>query len=189
MKLHEQDVFDKRFGRRVGIMIELRLIGYKHYYPWADEVIMAMEEPPSWILEIATIKYFPKALEVIYEFVSSPPFEPFDAESNVDEYLACLFLRYKRGEISWATFLNEAGLFTDARNGHRPCEDFYCRLNDLEDSEFAKDIEQNQRDEVELELVEALNSVQALYDGFLEHFRLYVSGEPEQKQPSKFASE
>ncbi|MBW4683288.1 MAG: hypothetical protein KME19_24855 [Microcoleus vaginatus WJT46-NPBG5] len=180
MKLHEQNVFDKRFAERIGMMIKSRLIWYKHYYRWADEIIMAMDRPPYWVLEIATIKYFPKAVGVINEFVCSEPFEYFNGEEYTDEYVACLFLRYKRGEIGWATFLNEAGLFTDADNGHRYCEYFYHRLNILEDNEYSKVIQQSQRVEIEHEYGEAIARIQELDDGFLEYFRQYVRSEAQQ---------
>ena len=177
MRLQEQDVFDRKFALRLVAMIESRLIWYKHYYGWADEIIMAMEKPPYWVLEIATVKYFPKAATIVREFVYSEPFETFYDEQHADEYVACLFLRYKHGAISWATFLDEAGTFTDSHNGRLFCEDFYGRLNILEDSEYSEQIEQSQCKEIETEFAQASATVSALYDGFLEYFRQYVEKE------------
>ena len=106
------EVFDKKFACQIATMIEARLIWYQHYYPWADEIIVALDKPPYWILEIASVKYFPKAVEIINEFVNSDPIESFDTEYEFG-YVACLFLRYERREISWTTFLTEVGRFTD----------------------------------------------------------------------------
>jgi hypothetical protein len=175
MRLQEQDVLDRKFALRIVTMIESRLIWYKHYYGWADEIIMAMERPPYWILEIATVKYFPQAAAIVREFVYSEPFETFDYEEYTDEYIACLFLRYRHGAISWATFLNEAGAFTDAHNGERYCEDFYDNLNILEDNEYSKKIEQSQREEIETEFATAISTINTFYLGFLEYFRRYVA--------------
>lgn len=174
MNLKEQDAFDKQFARRVSMMIESGLIWYEHYYHWADEIIMAMDEPPFWVIEIAVVKHRVKALAVVNEFVYSEPFESFNAESYTDEYVACLFLRYKSGEICWATFLNEAGDFTDGDNGHRYCEYFFYRLNDLEESMYSKELELGQRAEIEREYGRAITLMEGLYEGFLEHFRLYA---------------
>ena len=158
-------------------MIESRLIWYKHYYGWADEIIMAMEKPPYWVLEIATVKYYPQAAQIVREFVYSEPFEAFDDEQYANEYVACLFLRYRHGAISWATFLDEAGKFTDAHNGHLHCEAFYGTLNILEDNEYSKHIEQSQREEIETEFAKPIVTMSSLFRSFLEYFRQYVAKE------------
>ncbi len=173
MKLQDQDVFDKNFALRIVTMIESRLIWYKHYYGWADELIMAMENPPYWVLEIATIKYYPQAATTVREFVYSEPFKTFDEKQYTDDYIACLFLRSKHGAISWANFLEEAGKYTDGC-GHRPCEYFYNHLNTLEDNEYSKHIEQSQGEEIEAEFAKAIATINAFYEGFLAYFRQYA---------------
>ena len=40
------EVFDKKFARQIATMIESGLIWYQHYYPWADEIIVALDNPP-----------------------------------------------------------------------------------------------------------------------------------------------
>lgn len=152
-------------------MIESRLIGYKHYVPWADEIIASLDTPPPWVLEIATSKYSPDAVAAINGFVYSEPFQEF--ENVEDEYVACLFLRYRHDAISWATFLEEAGRFTDAYNGRRDCEYFYELLNELEDQELSKALEQRQAVEVEGEFSENLLPVRELYEIFLTYFRRF----------------
>lgn len=97
-----------------------------------------------------------KALEAINQFVYSEPFEALDSEEDHAEYIACLYLRNARGEIAWATFLNEAGVFTDAHNGQRDCGYFYFLLNALENKEYAKEVELKQRVGIEQDYAKAI---------------------------------
>jgi hypothetical protein len=101
----QSDRHSKRFALRIATMIDARLIWYKHYFRWADRLIAELDDPPNWLLEIATIKYYPDAVAAINRFVYSEPFESFDGEQCAAEHVACLFLRYQSGAISWATFL------------------------------------------------------------------------------------
>ena len=168
------EVFDKKFARQIAMMIEARLIWYQHYYPWADEIIVALDNPPYWILEIATVKYFPKAVEIINEFVNSDPIESFDTEYE-SGFVACLFLRYERGEISWATFLTDAGCFTDSYDGEEDCSYFYNLLNLIGDSGYSKTIEEAQKVAIEEEYAIAISRVREAYNPFQQYFRQYVS--------------
>jgi hypothetical protein len=67
----ETEVKSKRLAALIAIMIDARLIWYKHYYGWADDLIMRLPEPPLWIIELATIKYDRKAIEAIGRFVQA----------------------------------------------------------------------------------------------------------------------
>ncbi|MEI5906846.1 hypothetical protein WAK64_07210 [Bacillus spongiae] len=88
----------KQFATKLGIMVDSRLIYYKHYYKhyykFCDEIIEKMDNPPYWIIELATIKYIPEATKVINEYVLSEPFEKMP--DFYDFYIACLYLKYKR---------------------------------------------------------------------------------------------
>jgi len=169
------DVNSKRFALRIARMIDSRLIWYKHYYGWADQLIATLDEPPTWILEIATIKYYPDAVAAVNRFVYAEPFERFDGEECDDEYIACLYLRNESGATSWATFLNDAGAYTDARGGRRCCEYFYEMLNTLEDNEFALAIQEQQRAEVGSEFMSAIQMLRPIYQMFMGYFREYNS--------------
>ena len=120
---------DKQTAKTLAIMIESRLIWYKHYYPWADNIILNESNVPSWILNLSSIKYIPDAVKSINEYVYSEPFEPFDEKKYSDQYVACLFLRFEIGAISWATFLLDAGQHADACYGRHECEYFFIMLN------------------------------------------------------------
>jgi hypothetical protein len=173
----QSEVCSKRFALRVATMIDTQLIWYKHYYRWADQLIAELDNPPNWVLEIATIKYYPDAVAAINRFVYSEPFESFDGVQGDDEHVACLVLRYQSGAISWATFLNQSGLFTDANGGRHACEYFYVFLNELEDNEYAQELETRQRAEIESEFNVAVSTIRPLYDMFMPHFRDYVANE------------
>jgi hypothetical protein len=175
----QSDVHSKRFALRLATMINARLIWYKHYYPWADQLIAELDTPPTWLLEIATIKYYPDAVAAINGFVYSEPFESFDGDQCADEHVACLFLRYQSGATSWATFLNDAGSFTDGNGGRRECEYFYAFLNELEDNEYARAVEARQRSTIESEFSSAVSTIRPLYDTFMNYFRQYVQNEAE----------
>lgn len=173
----QSDVYSKRFALRVSTMINARLIWFKHYYSWADDLIAELDDPPTWLLEIATIKYYPDALAAISAFAYSEPFEALDPDQFADEYIACLFLRYQSGAVSWATFLENAGSYIDGNGGRRDCEYFYLFLNELEDSEYAGDVESRQRGIVESEFSLAVSTIRPLYNMFMKYFRQYVSNE------------
>lgn len=56
---------NKQFARKIGIMLESRLIWYKHYFLFCDEIIEKMEKPPYWIIELATKKYIGDAVKIV----------------------------------------------------------------------------------------------------------------------------
>jgi len=173
----QSDVTSKRFALRIATMINSRLIWYKHYYRWADQLIAGLDEPPNWILEIATITYYPDAVAAINRFVYAEPFESFDGDQCADEHLACLFFRRESGAISWATFLDEAGAFIDGHGGVRNCERFYAMLNELEDNEYDQVTETRQHAEIESELATAIATIRPIYGMFMEFFRDFVRNE------------
>jgi hypothetical protein len=171
---------DKRFALRLATMVESRLIWYEHFAPWADELIMKLEAPPHWLLELSTTRYQPDAAGIIRDYAHSPPFESDDANdrnARTDEYVACLFLRYQRGELSWATFLRETGDSLDSANGRRACEDFYSLLTELEHHEYAKELEHTQRAEFEREFQGAIERIDAVYRVFVGYFRRFVASQ------------
>lgn len=171
------NILSKRIAFRVSTMIDARLICYKHYYRWADQLIAELDDPPVWILEIAVIKYPPDAITAVNRFVFSEPFESFDGEECSDEYVACLYLRYRIGAISWATFLEKAGEYTDANQGRHCCEYFYAFLTVLENHEYSSDVEELQRCEVESEFFEAIDRIRPIFEEFMLYFREYVASQ------------
>lgn len=169
------EVRSKRIAQRIAMMIDARLIWYEHYYPWADHLIAELDEPPNWILEISTIKYYPDAVTAVNRFAYSEPFEEFELGQRTDEQIACLYLRSQAGAISWATFLEEAGACADNYSaGLHECEFFYQLLSELTDHEYAAYIESRQRAVVVADYRSAIATIQPLYDMFMGYFREYV---------------
>jgi len=101
----------KEFANTLALAIEAGCLTYRDTIPWADAIIASLDHPPLWICDLSTIKYRPDALRVIRDFLCAEPFEPIDAAKHA--YLGFLWIRYERRELSWASFLNEAGKHSD----------------------------------------------------------------------------
>jgi hypothetical protein len=170
----EPGTLDKRFVLRLATMVDSGLLSWEFRAAWADDLIARLASPPSWLLDLSTTKYQPDAVRALRAEAYAPPFEEFDSDELSDEFLACLLLRNRRREISWATFLDEGGRHLDNENGRRHCEWLYLMLNDLEHHEYSEEVENTQRASVSAELGEALTRVEPLYLMFLECFRRTV---------------
>ncbi len=122
-------------------MLESKLIDFSYTEAWADKLILELEVAPSWLCDIAIKKYQGAQIKSIREYIFGEPFEaePTDMEKF---YVACLWLRYERREISWATFLDEAGSYLDAASGDWDCETPYHYLNMYEDAYFTNESEE-----------------------------------------------
>ena len=168
----ETDVSTKRFASIVATKIDSRLIWYKHYYIWDDELIDSMAEPPLWIIDIATIRYAPDAVAAIARFINSEPVEEF--ENRDDYYIACLLLRYRTGAISWATFLSDAGSFADGALQCRiDCGYFFEMLNELENSLYSIERTDQQAADVMTRLhleIEVISRVFSVFHGYFQRF-------------------
>ena len=156
-------------------MVDSRLIWYKHYFKFCDEIIENMENPPYWIIELATTKYIPEATKVINEYAYSEPFEEIPSEI-CDFFIACLYLSYNRREISWATFLQKAGEYADGTQAVEcDCEWFFELLNVYEDSQFSKGLEKNQTKKVREIFQVNITEAQELYRPFQHYFQEFVT--------------
>ena len=162
---------DKRTALRIKTMVDSGLIWYRHVHPWADQIIEREEQPPAWLLDVTVQRYTPAMSGCIGAYVYSEPFQTFSGGEVDAEHLACLFIRYERGEISWATFLRAAGEFADGANGDWLCEDFYEMLTSLEDAEYSTNITAEQASRVRDRLAIALKTMEPLYREFLGYFR------------------
>lgn len=174
MTPYASNVTEKRFAQRLSTMIDARLICYKHYFIWADELIAALPEPPQWLLEIAIIRYYPDAVAAINRFVQS---DPCASSDNIDnEHIACTFHRHRIGAISWASFLEAAGRYSDGAGDCRvDCEFFFDMLNDLTDANYGRDREKNQVQCVQSEFASEIESVGEMYSVFHDFFQRFVA--------------
>ncbi len=122
-------------------MLESDLIDYCYTHPWADKLISGSETPPAWLCNLAVKKYKGDQISAIREFIFA---EPFEEEPVAMEkfHVACLWLRYQRRELSWATLLRESGEHLDAACGDWDCETPYHYLNQYEDAYFSPEAEE-----------------------------------------------
>lgn len=157
-------MINKVAARRVKAMVDAGLITYKEVQPWAESVLGTMERPPNWICDLATRTYSPDVSASLGEYLNSEPFESFDPFEADDDHLASLYLRYERGELSWAVFLDVAGRYADGANGAWECEEFFELLNALEDADFSAAVEKEQREDVRAKLSPAVSRIRPAYD-------------------------
>ena len=94
----------------------------------------------------------------------SEPFEDLSGAS--DDFLGFLWIRYQRRELSWATFLNEAGVYSDGANGAIECEFFYTMLNELEEADFGSGVEERQCRDVKRRLEGIIDRAREFYARF-----------------------
>jgi hypothetical protein len=150
--------------RRLQTMLDAGLITYRELQPWAEARLLTMEKPPNWLCNVAMQTYSPEVSQSLAEYVYSDSFVAVDRAEVDDEYLGALYLRYERREWSWATFLHEAGRYTDRADGEWVCEDFFQMLNELEDAEFSATLAQSQQVSIEQRLSDARRRIKPLYD-------------------------
>ena len=117
-------------------MLESGLIDFSYTHRWADKIITKLDMVPAWLFDLATKKYRGDQCKAIREYVFSEPFEASPDEME-KFHIACLWLRYERRELSWATFLRFTGEHLDAVCGDWDCETPYHYLNVYEDAYFS----------------------------------------------------
>ena len=145
-------------------MVDAGLITYKEVQPWAESALTAVEHPPVWLCDLVTRTYSPEVSESLGELLYSEPFESCDRGEADEDHLASLYLRYERGELSWAVFLDLAGRYADGADGTWECEEFFEFLNVLEDADFSAAVERDQREGVRSKLSPAIARIRPLYD-------------------------
>ncbi|POP42374.1 hypothetical protein CHU32_03835 [Superficieibacter electus] len=160
----------KTKAERLYLMLQSGLIYCDHYIPFCDNVIKDEDNPPGWILELATVTYIPDALNIIGTYVWSEPFIQF--EQSADFYIACLFLRYQQRHISWRTFLEQAGHYSDAyQEGYYDCSYYYGMTNQLVESEHNLHCEEIQVQEIAHQFATVIACAREIYHDFVLWFR------------------
>ena len=121
-------------------MLESNLICYRQTQPWADRIIEGLDTPPTWLFDISLKKYQGDQILAFRMMAYGEPFT--DVPSDLDKFhIACLWLRYERRELSWATLLREIGDYLDGANIEWPCETPYHYLNLFEEANFSESSE------------------------------------------------
>lgn len=171
------------FAQKLLILIESRLIWDRHYVLWCEEIIKKSEKPPLWIMELSSARFIGDSVNIIERYIQSEPFDACNCTCLGDFYIACLFCRYQRKEISWATFLKEAGDYADGVGDcSQECEYFYMMLNELEDEEYNDEIEKAYQVKVQNDFMSEIEEAREYHDYFLYYFRAYVKEERERNR-------
>ncbi|WP_375754809.1 hypothetical protein [Corallococcus exercitus] len=159
--------FDMVAVVRIGVMVEMGLVGLKQLIAWADAWVMKLDDSPLWLLELCTAPDADTALGLIRNIPMLPsPATPEEDRAADADHLASLFLRYRNGSLSWGDFLFQGGQYLDRAGGPWPCETFFMQLNLLERMGFPEDLMQSQREDIERELREALERMEAAHRRF-----------------------
>ncbi|RKH51411.1 hypothetical protein [Corallococcus llansteffanensis] len=157
--------FDLRTVYTIATMVDAGLIGLRHVVPWADAWVLKLDSPPLWLLELCMTRDVRVAQGLLITAACQRA-DPMGSDEHNAEYLACLFLRYRHGDLSWAAFLDEGGQQLDASNASRTCEELYGLLNALERDEHPADLEQVQSADIERSLRDALDRMEPLHRMF-----------------------
>ncbi|TCI04917.1 hypothetical protein EZV61_02825 [Corallincola luteus] len=165
----------KRDAVTIVTMLETGLICYKHYMCWADERIMVEDDPDLWLIELAATKHTQTAINHLNSYAYSEPFEQFNSKSCSDDFVASQWVRYKRKEITWATFLRECGDYTDGNYAREDCEYFYLMLNEIEDTDFSEKVENKQSRMVCTRFDDVIQIITQKYNEFLPYLNKYRS--------------
>ncbi len=124
-------------------MIDSRLINYSHLQPWADGIIAHVDIPPAWVCDLSIKAYQPDVLAAVRLAIHEHNDIPTPPVGLGRFHLACLYLRYERREISFATLLDECGKYLDMANGELFCEHPYAMLNEYEDADYSESKERS----------------------------------------------
>lgn len=166
---------NKELAGKLSIMLDSKLIWYKHFQLFCDEIIDEYQKPPYWIIELAMVRFQGSAIEIVNKYLNSEPFFDFYKSDLSDQYIACLYLKYDRRELSWASFLMSSGEYADSNQAVKePCEYFFDLLNEYEDSEFHMDLEYKQKEEIQNKFLQEIKEIQSVYDVFKGYYRQFV---------------
>ena len=122
-------------------MLESTLITTRDTQRWSEQIIKEQDEPIAWVCVVASKSYHGDIVSAVREYAYSEPFN--DRPEDLDKFhVGCLWVRYERGELSWATFLNKAGEYLDSENGEWFCETPYHYLNLVEEKNFTQQVEE-----------------------------------------------
>ena len=122
-------------------MLEAKLIDSRHTMPWAKRLLENSDVGPSWLIAVSHKRYTGDQIAAFREYVSSDCSgeRPRDLEKF---HVGCLWLRYERRELSWASFLNETGLHLDNSSCEWQCEVPFSYLTMYEDARFTIEAEE-----------------------------------------------
>lgn len=153
----------KRQIRTLATMADSGLLTKAHLDAWAEHSIARLDAPPVWVLDLYLAKDLEAAVAVLLTEAYAPPFEPFDSGDVGDEFLACLLLRRRRGDLDWTGLLREGAEHLHLHDG-RVSDEWLWDLHDqFERGWRSNAIEEAQRRVLDAELAAVLGRVERLY--------------------------
>jgi hypothetical protein len=158
--------FDKDAVHGIAKLVRMGLVGLREIIAWADAWVMKLDDSPLWLLELCTAPDVDTAWGLLMATRPDLPANREEANLDANDHLAALFLRYRRGDLSWADFLMEGGNSLDGSFGGPPCEDYFHFLNEFKAAEQPAEEERTRRAEIEAELQSALSRMEAVHRRF-----------------------
>jgi hypothetical protein len=157
---------DQSFVWQLLAMLATELIDERQFRPWADYVILNETDLPNWVINLSLAHNTTEAVDVLYQHVAAKP-PPHIFKSYPRDWIACQWLRYRGGQISWPQFLSIAGTYADRYDCGVPGDDFDRRMNEYL-ANTSRHMEAIQADWVEGKFHDAIERMQPVYESFVE---------------------
>ena len=162
---------DQRFIWQLLAMVATELIDQRHYRAWADDVILHDPKLPNWVINLSMAGDANAAIDALYEHVAhKPPPEIF--KSYPRDWIACQWLKYRDGIISYPVFLSIAGTYSDRYDVGVDSDDLDRRLNEYM-AHPSKHMEAIGADWIETKFHDAIERMAPLYAEFKERAKAF----------------
>ncbi len=162
---------DLRFTWQLLAMLATELIDQRHYRAWADDVILHDPKLPNWVINLSMATDASSAIDALYEHVGAkPPPEVFQTYPR--DWIACQWIKYRHGIISYPVFLSIAGTYSDRYDVGVPSDELDRRLNEYM-AHPSKHMEAIGADWIETRFKDAIERMSPLYDAFLERAKAH----------------
>lgn len=155
-------------------MLVSKLIDYSYVNSWADNLILRIDLTPIWLCDLSTKQNQNELIDSISKYINEDPF--ISKPNDLNEcYVACLFMRYQRSEITWSTFLIESGSYIDSSESNWCCETFYDYHTKHSNSYFKNYSEKRTKNKLldELPITKYVNFMEEKFKPFYK-FRTHI---------------
>ena len=154
----------KRVALRLHALLDSGLVEAREIAAWAEFRLAGSDDPDPLLREIAGLVEAKALARRLRDHAFAPSLEEFDWREVDDEHLAALLLRHRRLELTWAEFLNRAGLCADAANREWAREELDAMLTAIENARFPDRLAKRQRRELEERLESATARIRPLFE-------------------------
>ncbi len=102
------------------------------WIPWADAMILQLDQPPDWLIDLCVAKSREQAIQAVHRGLRTLPIGPGEQFDWVGHDLGFLYLCYEYKAITLRELLIKAGSKTDACTHREDCSAYYFLLNEIE---------------------------------------------------------